>query len=203
MSATQLNAEEFWAWVVANERKLREASNANDPVLDDLLRQLHAYCSDLYFEIGGVVDGATELIITAEGNSSYFDAVRRLVELAPALPGWKFVAFKPPHGFAFVTKHGRATINAAKAWFLVLTSASRPDLLGLRIACDEYTPDAHDDFLFGARIAIQAGLGEVSAARDVQHVEVGRTPDSPAADGYIALRELPKYLAWRAKSRKS
>ena len=194
-------AEQFWTWVVANAETLRDVCDRDAPILDELLEQLHAYRPGLYFELGGTPGETTELIISAEGVAERFDAVRELVAAAPALDGWEFIAFKPAHGFTFVTEHGRARIDAARSWFLPMESAARPDQLGLRLAVDDYTAEVHEDFLFAAFIVLDVGLGELSAARDIQHVAVGRTPADPAAEGYIALPELPSYIRWRAQRR--
>jgi hypothetical protein len=112
-----------------------------------------------------------------------------------------FIAFKPAHGFTFVTEHGRARIEAAKSWFLPLESSAKQDQFGLRLGVDDYTQDAHEDYLFAAFIVLDTGLGELSAARDIGHVEVGRTPPDPAAEGYLELPELPAFIRWRAKRR--
>ena len=101
-------AARFWSWFAANASALRTVAGSEDLLLD----RLHGYCPELFFEIGGAPGGATELIITAEGDRSRFDAVRALVAAAPALVGWTFIAFRPPQGFAFVTRHERAEIDA-------------------------------------------------------------------------------------------
>ena len=126
-------AERFWSWVVANEPTLRTVGDHHAPILDELLEQLHAYSPGLFFELGGIAGETTELIISAEGKAERFDAVKALVAAAPPLDGWEFIAFKPAHGFTFVTEHGRARIDAAKARFLPLESATKPDQLLRRI----------------------------------------------------------------------
>jgi hypothetical protein len=189
----------FWKWVSSHAQELRRRLEGADPLLDDVRNELHRYCPELYFEVGGLPGATTALIITAEGNSSAFDAVRALVDAAPSLPGWEFIAFKPAQGFAFVTEHGRARIDASRSWFMPLESKSAPTQFGLVLACDEYSPDAHDDFMFAARVVIRTGLGELAAATSVHHIEIEETPSAPASRGYIELPELPQYLSWRAR----
>lgn len=197
MTADANAVARFWTWVAAREQSLRAITDRDAPILDELLERLHACSPGLFFELGGTPGDTTELIITAEGVAERFDAVRQVVRAAPALTGWEFIAFKPAHGFAFVTQHGQARIDAARSWFLPLESASRPDQFGIRLACDEYDPDAHEDFLFAAYIVIDTGLGELAAARDVHHIEVELTPATPATSDYLPLPELPAFLSRR------
>jgi hypothetical protein len=48
-------------------------------------------------------------------------------------------------------------------------------------------------------VILDTGLGERSAALDLQHTEVVGAPTDPASLGYIELPELAEYIAWRKK----
>jgi len=82
---------------------------------------------------------------------------------------------------------------------LPLESKSDPGDLGLRIAVpglesvDKST--AHSAVL----VILDTGLGEQSAALDLQHTELTDLPADPASQGYIELPELAEYIAWRKK----
>ena len=73
--------------------------------LDALLEQLHLYCADLYFEMGGFPDEEQELIITAEGQADLFGAVYEVIAEAPILKSWKFIALKQPVSVYIVVGH--------------------------------------------------------------------------------------------------
>ena len=60
MTATP--ADRFWEWIAANQRALRRSPASDAPILDELLERLHAYDPDVYFLIGGIPGGTTELI---------------------------------------------------------------------------------------------------------------------------------------------
>lgn len=192
------SADRFWLWFTANAQQLRpiEASR-KEAHLDEVLEHLHAYAPKLFFEIGGAPDGPTELVITAPGDRELFHAVEALIARAPSLDGWRFIAFKPAHGFDFVTEYGATRLDPAKCWFMPLTSTRQPGQLGLRVACPDFDPDHRDDFENAVHVVLHTALGEMSAAQDIDHVEVGALPDDPEDDGYIELIELPAYITWR------
>ena len=200
MSASR-SAATFWKWVADHQLELRavigESMTGEEPVLDALLEALHAYDEDLFYLMGGDPAEMVELIITAEGNLEAFPAVRKLIDAAPALPGWEFVAFKPPMGFDFVMRHERATIDGKTAWFQPLTTPSGN--FGLRLACDGYLEEADDDFVYAAEMLLEAGVGEL-AAFHIRGIDVVRTPESPRTSGFLPLNELEDYVASRAAS---
>jgi hypothetical protein len=48
-------------------------------------------------------------------------------------------------------------------------------------------------------VILDTGLGERSAALDLQYTEVTDVPADPPAKGFIELPELADYIAWRKK----
>jgi len=195
------NPASFWQWFQANESRFRDIEvPEKEELLDEFMEQLHEFSDDLWFELGGHPDGPRELIITAEGNLDAFHEVRRLIGAAPLVPGWELIAFKPAHGFDFVTNYEGLTLAPEATWFLPLESREDPDSFGLRVAYAHFDPKQQPKFLAATYIVLEAGLGELVTAERIHHVEVGLLPSSPEAAGYIEMRELSDYLAFRARS---
>ena len=195
-------ARAFWRWVVEHEAALRAViaePTGEEPVLETLLEQLHQVDPNLYYLLGGDETGH-ELIITAEGELHSFPAVRALVQAAPTLTGWQFIAFKPPMGCDFVLRHEAASIDASQSWFL---PAPSPVGFGLKLACPSFAGQHADDYEFAALELLDAVLGELVAARDVKHIEMVKLPASPAQAGFRKLEELPEFLAARGAPRRS
>lgn len=194
-TAKAASAAKFWEWVKRHQAELRAAVNeemtGEEPVFEALLDALHAHDPDLFFLLGGDPDETLDLVVTAEGTVDAFPAVIALVEAAPKLTGWSFLAFKPPMGFDFEMKHERATIDGRKAWFEPLATASGG--LGVRLACAGYVADADDDFVYVAEMLLEAGLGEL-AARVIAGLDVVETPAAPETLGYLPLAQLPEWL---------
>lgn len=194
------NPASFWQWFQANESRFRDIEvPEKEELLDELMEQLHQFSENLWFELGGHPDGPHELIISAEGRVEAFHEVRRLIGTAPKIPGWVLIAFKPAHGFDFVTSYAGLKFAPEATWFLPLESQENPESLGLRVAYAHFDPTRLQDFLAATRIMLEAGLGELATAERIQHVEVGLLPSRPDAEGYIEISELSAYLAFRAR----
>jgi hypothetical protein len=190
--------EEFWAWFAT--RKLEFSGlRPDEPFWDVALEQIKKVDEHLWFELSRDSHPAREFIVTAQGHVSAFPIVEKLVGLAPHLDGWAFFALKPPQGFQFTTTYEGTRFDPREMWYLPLESKSHPRDLGVRIAVpgldrmDETT--AHSAVL----VILDTGLGERSAALDLQHTEVTELPSNPESEGYSELPELAEYIEWRKK----
>ena len=189
----------FWHWFEANESRYRDVEvPEKEELLDALLEELHDYCPGLWFETGTADDGVHELIVSAEGDTDYFSAVRTLVATAPAIANWRFIAFKPAMGFAFTTQYKGIVFDPDSTWFLPLRASADPASFGLRVAYGHFDERRRQDFLSGTYIMLECVLGELALAEQVRHVEVAFLPSSPGMSGYRPLTSLLDYLDERA-----
>lgn len=197
---TALRAAGFWSWFASNEERFRRMLGPEtDLLLDEILSRLHDYCPRLFFQMGGAPEGPIELIVTSEGDRAFFSAVSALVEAAPALSGWCFIAFMPPAGFAFMTEYRGVTVDPAACWFLPLVSETDPRRFAVRVAVPGYEADRDGVFCFAVGVALRTGLGELTFANAIDAFDVEALPASPETEGYIELGDLPRYLEYRAK----
>ncbi len=197
-----MNASEFWSWFVAHEAQLRQLDDSEEEtVLDELLDQLESVCDELGFEIGTQPDGVTELIISAEGDREMFDRVRALVAEAPKLEGWRILALKPARGFDFIAEYGDWQLDPDDIWFMPLESDEDPNALGLRLSSPTEESAEDDDFLAACFQLLETGLGEVTLAEDVHHLEIVPLPENAEENGWFALPQLGDYIAWRKEDR--
>jgi len=188
--------EEFWAWFATHKLEFSRLT-LGEPFWDIALEQIKKVDEHLWFELSRNSHPAREFIVTAEGHVSSFPVAEELVRLAPNIAGWAFIALKPPQGFRFTTTYEGTRFDPRQMWFLPLESESQPRDLGLRIAvpglnCTD-AGTAHSAVL----VILDTGLGERSAALDLQHVEVTELPNAPESLGYIELPELADYIRWR------
>jgi hypothetical protein len=191
--------EEFWAWFGEHKLEFSRLARPDEPFWDIAVEQLKKVDEKFWFELSRDRHPAREFIVTAQGHVSSFSLAEKLVRFAPDIEGWAFIALKPPRGFKFETTYEGTRFDPRQIWFLPLESKSDPGDLGLRIAVpglesvDKST--AHSAVL----VILDTGLGEQSAALDLQHTELTDLPADPASQGYIELPELAEYIAWRKK----
>ena len=191
--------EEFWAWFASHIHEFSRLELPDEHFWALALQHLKKVDGHFWFELSRDRHPVREFIVTAEGHTDAFPIAEEFVRLAPNIEGWAFIALKPAQGFQFKTTHEGTLFDPRQMWFLPLQSESHPDDLGLRIAvAGLHAMDkrkAHNAVL----IILDAGIGERSAALDIQHTEVTELPTDPASLGYIELPELADYIAWRKK----
>jgi hypothetical protein len=200
-----MKAKKFWEWFVKNQNKYlflnQVESDVKENLLNEFANQLHKFCENLFFQIGGHPDQTQELIITAEGNIEYFDKVEELINAAPKLKDWNFIAFKPPMEFGFKSTYQNITSDSKDLWFLPLQDSSNPKSLGIRIGFPNYESSKEKEFTFIAFLMLDTILGEKSTALDINYLDVDILPDDPDNNGFIHLSELKDYVTWHKNSK--
>ncbi|MFN7922176.1 MAG: hypothetical protein U0Q16_18885 [Bryobacteraceae bacterium] len=187
----------FWSWFSDHRSALAELSDPEESLWDLALGRLKEIDAHLWFELSASANPVREFIITAEGHTPAFHTVELLVEQAPSIAGWVFVALKPPMGFSFVTSYEGMPFDPREMWFLPLESESRPHDLGIRVGIAEFDSLDQRQACNAVLVILDTGLGERSAALDICHVEVAELPADPEPAGYIELCELADYIEWR------
>ncbi|MDD3005237.1 hypothetical protein [Flavobacterium sp.] len=88
----------FWNWFQDNNQTIKnlinETPHSQKQICYWLNKQLGYYCKELDFMIVLPKKGnqKSQLIITANGNPEYFDQLIQLINNAPILRNWRFIA---------------------------------------------------------------------------------------------------------------
>jgi len=189
---------QFWKWFEDNNKSFLFLNSVDEEVkeqlLDNLLEQLHKYCPKLYFEVGGHPDEDQELIITAEGDESYFEKVEDLINRAPKIEGWNFIAFKPPMPDHFQSRWDDLELNTKDLWFLPLSNETISGL-GIRIFLPNHDLIQNNEVLTPLLYKmLDTIVGEKSFALDIRYVDTEQLPDDPEDEGLYPILELPGYI---------
>jgi hypothetical protein len=192
----------FWNWFKEHNKSYLSLNEIDedekDQLLEDLQGHLHEYCDQLYFQVSGNSGEEQELIITAEGDKDFFDQVEALVNGAPAIENWTFIAFIQPQDDLDTTKFEDVELRPAEMWFLPLDSASRPKSIGIKICTPNYDAVKESKWFKSAVFKVlDTVLGEKSFAMDIDHVDFGLLPGNPEEQGMIELVELPAFVKWK------
>lgn len=189
---------EFWNWFKENNKAYTFLDSVDEEVkeqlMDKLLDQLHKYCDKLYFEIGDLPEEIQELIITAEGNKDYFDRVEKLVNSAPKINGWRFIAFKPAISEHFKSEWDDLSLNTEELWFLPILNKNSSHL-SIKLFFPNYDLMRDNEILIPFLYKmLDTIVGEKSFALDIDRVEMDLLPDDPEGEGLYPILKLPEYL---------
>jgi hypothetical protein len=174
-----------WGWLTGRLPEV-QAMGA-DAAAEVLERGVSAIDERLGVEVSDE-GGTRRVVVTAGGDPEAFDAARRMVASAPALPGWEFVALRPAQGFDFEVTVGDMVFDAKELSFQALSSEEAPTQLAIRLLVPN--PWIEEWAELGLRI-LETGLGEEAAAC-IGYLEIDkREPDS---EKVFALESLPGWI---------
>ncbi len=196
--------EKFWQWFQEHNEELIALGDLEDKQREQLLNalqyQLNKYCDGLAYEMGESTANGRTLTFTAEGDTDLFLYVVELVDNAPDLDWWEFVAFKQPMGTELKVRFDKMLFDTSKMYFQQLECVEEPEMLGLRIAvADGQRQD--EDFQVGVYVTLEALMGEFDCATLIGYMETVPLPDEPFKNGFQHLDDLPKFVEWFKEKR--
>ncbi len=200
--------EKFWQWFQEHNEQLVMLNDLDEKEREQLENalqyQLTKYCAGLSCEMGEPTANGRTLTFTAEGDTDLFRYVVELVDNAPDMDWWEFVAFKQPMGTELKVRFDKMLFDTRKMFFQQLECEEEPDMLGLRVAVD--TPETlqsreDEDFQVGVYVTLEALLGEFDCATLVGYMETVPVPKEPFKEGFQALDDLPKFVEWFKRKR--
>jgi hypothetical protein len=217
--------EKFWQWFVDHNEELVAMGDLEEKEREQLENalqyQLTKYCDGLTYEIGDATANGRTLTFTAEGDTDLFRYVVELVDNAPDLDWWEFVAFKQPMGTELKVRFDKLLFDTRKMYFQQLECEEEPDMLGLRIAVGtkkeevrakkEVDKEPHssqflvhssdEDFQVGVYVTLEALMGEFDCATLIGYMETVPVPAEPFKAGFQPLDDLPKFVEWFKQKR--
>lgn len=86
--------EKFWTWFKENEKRFRNFEQDPDKYLSEMLAQGKKIAEGLAIELEPPADGLINMTVSADGNRDLFETVVNIVDKAPNIEGWNFIAFR-------------------------------------------------------------------------------------------------------------
>ena len=194
----------FWNWFSDNNERLTMLGDLDEKeqqsLLEELQEQLDAYCEGLTYEMGEPTPSGRTLTFSPEGDMDLFRYVVELVDNAPDLDWWEFVAFKQPKGTDLKVTFDKYRFETKQMYFMQLESEEEPDILGIRVALPNPVAD-DDDQLVGVYVMIEALIGEFDCATLVGYLDTCAIPAEPLKAGFRPLDDLPEFVEWFKQQR--
>lgn len=197
----------FWEWIQYNEQTLRNLRNEKPKVQKMFLfwldRHLHNYCENLesilMFQVNE--NEPVQLVISANGDPEYFNHVTTLVNAAPTLKKWKFVAFIQPSENIEEMEAGLdkpyvfkdITLKASELKFMPF-QYEHENKIDMIVYLKNFTVLCHNQNLLQVvYIIMQDIIGEKLLHQNINFVELAQLPDQED-DELIHLYDLQFYL---------
>ena len=202
--------ELFWSWFQEHKENYSNFDEAYElnPIetsekVELLVQELQKFSEGLFVVIKSTNE-PKELIITAKGKKEYFADAFALVEYAPSIDGWKFIATKPSYGLDFDFELNGVKINPNTLTFMPLEADEYPDDIAIRIFHKAYTQEQSAEqtaVVVGAYTALDILFGEVKAQLDFQYIDFDDMPHPKEQD--FPLAQLSEYIEHKKGERKN
>jgi hypothetical protein len=187
-----MDISQFWPWFATQTGHWKTATPA--AIADSLQATLQRVDSRLGVEIA-CDDSGHEVIVTAGGDPAAFPVAKAVVQAAPSIRGWTFLALKPPRGFEFTIGLNNAQLSASDLKFEPLESPQRPDQLGIRVYLPPPLPDKQqaNEMIW---LIVETGIGEEAATR-IAFLDVAPL-DKPHGE-LLPISDLAAYVSWYSR----
>jgi hypothetical protein len=181
-------AKHFWKWFLENylsyEFLPEMYQDQRSEKLDEINTQVSKYCKGLSVNIDPNMNKnrGFRITITANGDSSYFQAAKDLVAYAPQIDNWYFSALVPPvdKSIQLRFKINESMVLDPALMFVVLGEVvGYPNYMAVAVYFDQY--DENNMELMNELKEVIAKLinnliGEESWAKNVQYLQIGGIP---------------------------
>ncbi len=184
--------EDFWQWF-KKERNQYEIMPDSEYAerLDVIILHLNPIAEGLAVEVSKETHGIRELIISADGDKDKFPVVEAIVKGAPAIPGWKAVAFRQKSSEEFILTYQNLRLSPAEMSFHPIIE---DDSLDLIICADSIKDKNRDDVVKYGLITLDNVLGEYAATIKVRSYDFQDKQDIRQRERVYKLDELPAFV---------
>jgi Family of unknown function (DUF695) len=193
---------DFWEWFEKNNKEffsvVKKGKNIERGFFDRISPKL-AELKEGYFYLTGMKDENTvELVLTADGNTNNIVFVEELINAAPEIDGWKFIAHKPAmdieglginmYGYKFEKENMNFYSNE---------DSNYPDEIDITIVHNDLSEDNKEEIRVGTSIFLDNYLGELDFVNNIDNIKtIGR---QEAKKVLIPIFKLKDFLTWRQK----
>lgn len=167
----------FWKWFVAHETEFFSATEKDEALLDAMSRQLHKISPYACFELSPTGEKQRTLVISTDGIAKGIPAVLSLVEAAPKLDQWNFVAFRPRNND--VDRIVMGDIELKSSEMLYTYSFNSNNLVDIKLYIKGYKNDLHDPVLGAAFVLLDSIIGEYDVMTKVGLIDLYNLDEKP------------------------
>lgn len=171
--------ENFWKWFKANQKRLRKFEDDPDRHLTEMLVQTKKIQPGLAIELEPPKNGIIHMTVSADGNEDLFGLVKNIIAKAPAIKGWKFIAFRqrmtPEQVSGMKLKAQNHELDPEQMKFFPVIDG---DTLDLIIYAKGITEENYNQVAYGALLLLDNILGEYDCVTKVRSYDFHDMPST-------------------------
>ena len=200
--------EAFWDYFKEHQESylnyLQDYENhpvESDEKVEKLVSELKQFSKGLSVSIRSA-ENPKELIITAQGKKEYFADAFEVVNNAPTIENWKFIATSPSYGLDFDFEITGVQISPNRLTFMPLDAPEYPHDIAIRVFHKDYTKEQTAQKTaveVGASVALGMLFGEVDFALNFQYIDFDDMPHPKEQD--FPLSQLEEYVEHKKSER--
>jgi hypothetical protein len=190
---------EFWDWFLKNEEALFAFEDPGDPILLPLHERLKELDEHLTFEIGPIVDGRREFVISAGGIRRSFAVVERLAKAAPSLPRWTITRFRPRRAELGRLQIGGQEINPGDIEFALEDDHGKA---GIHLFIDGYSQGNERLWQQVGFLFLDAALGEYDVETGIGFIQFKPYAFKSGLERHRLTELAARFDAFSARRRK-
>jgi hypothetical protein len=192
----QDSIDQFWNWFALNQANLHNFQSDPDKTLTQVLDEARKINKGLAVEFEPPKNNIVNVTISADGDRNLFPVVQKIVEKAPRIEGWSFVAFRqriPREKLKEISlKVQGVELSPNKMKFLPVVSGDSLDVI---IYGNNITDQNFNQVAYGGLMLVDNILGEYDCVKKIRSYDFQNMPKKRA--GLKDLRplvDLAKYV---------
>lgn len=188
--------EKFWTWFKDNEKRLKKFEENPDQYLTEVLTQAKKIQAGLAIEFEPPKNGVINMTVSADGNKNIFSVVQNIVTKAPAIEGWKFIAFRQRMSLEQVKgmklKAEDHELDPEKMKFFPVINGDTIDLI---IYAKGVTEENYNQIAYGGLLLLDNILGEYDCVTKVRSYDFHNMPTTKEElEDLLPLLDLAAYV---------
>jgi len=196
--------EKFWTWFKENEKRLKKFEQNPNKYLSEILAQAKKIQAGLAIEFEPPKNGVINMTVSADGVRELFEIVQNIVDKAPKIDGWKFIAFRQRMNLELVKamklNAGGDELDPNKMRFFPMIA---DDTLDIIIHIKGVTEENYNQVAYGGLLLLDNILGEYDCVTKVRSYDFHEMPkNKKELDDLLPLLDIASYVDNFHKSKK-
>jgi hypothetical protein len=196
-TVTFIEIKNFWKWFSEHQNTLKSIMAGEHQKIDLILNELIIVKRGLAVEFERLNDNTIGMTVSADGIEDNFPFVKQIIDNAPQIEGWRFIAFRQPVSNdkfdGLSVSVDERIVNAKDIHFLPIEDEGH---LYIQVFSELITTENEKQLGYGILMLLDNIIGEYNCVKRVYGFEFyNLTEAKDFMDDLQPLTELPNFLS--------